>query len=435
MVRVRGVLAVVLTMLATAFAGEITYDAGKKWIWVKGFPEENPATMDDVLKADEAGKWSVLNYDRASDTYTVRASLLVGTDKDTGTYFQIGRKGHEKETVVLQGNFWVLTAKDSAKRPDGRFSIVNRLRMGDPRDTSIRPSLKFDCSSRGEFGLFAGYRKGAAVLDRCIVEAYRAAITAATRDRDHAFGGKPDAETGMSAMYASSIRLVETEFSWFTGNPLYSWSTPYLEGCVIADGETALQGGNKSASRTVFRNLRTAVSASSVRMTECTFEDNDVNFHVGGSGWDTGVELVDCTVGSQKKPVYLAKNNCAPEEAVRRKIPVYPAYAEWISLPVRVVGANGKPLSMATVDVTCAQDPEAVRNGFSLTDEKGLTADDAGTGILILKKKLLATDNPQQPKESVYTFTVTVQAEGRKETTVSLNGAEAIPRPLQVQIK
>ena len=93
----------VLALAARTAAAGVTYDATDKYIWVRSFPEDTPATMDDVLEADRKAGWGLVSYDKATDTYTVSSSLHIGTDEDAGTYFQIGRKGHPQETVVVKG--------------------------------------------------------------------------------------------------------------------------------------------------------------------------------------------------------------------------------------------------------------------------------------------------------------------------------------------
>ncbi|MBM4080656.1 MAG: hypothetical protein FJ278_13215, partial [Planctomycetes bacterium] len=92
---------------ARLLLADVAYDAAENCIWVKGFPEEAPATLDTVLNADSKGKWGKVTYDKARDTYTIAASLWIGSDDDLGTFVQIGRKDHPRETLVLKGDLWI----------------------------------------------------------------------------------------------------------------------------------------------------------------------------------------------------------------------------------------------------------------------------------------------------------------------------------------
>lgn len=114
---------------------------------------------------------------------------------------------------------------------------------------------------------------------------------------------------------------------------------------------------------------------------------------------------------------------------------MYPAYQELVPLIIQVTDGKGKAVADASVNISCVEDTQAVRNGFALTDEKGMTpSDPEKSAILITRRKLEATDEPDKPRELSFTYAATVQAQGFPEKSLTLKSGQEIARPLVVTL-
>lgn len=420
-------------------AGTMVYDTEEDAILVQGFAELTPATMDHVLQHDREQAWGKVLYDAEADTYTVDASLHIGSDQDLGTFFQIGREGHVAETVIVKGDVWIRPPQESPNRSDGRPAIVNRLTLGHVDNAQIRPALKIACTTAGEFGVFIGLRTDTAWVHAGELFVYNSTITAAVPDADHRLGAGNFQKRGRRpGWYGSNMRLVNAVLSWgasYTYGINEGNST--IEGTTFEHGASALANGQQFARNCIFRDLKVALREGGClkgTLIGCTFENNERNWTLG-SVQSGDIVMIDCDVGPQQEPVVLRKNRIEPEKAARARVTLYPACIQLQSLVVKAVDEQGNPLSDTWVDVTCKEDANAVRNGLSLTDERGLTPDDLEKGaILITTRKLQATDDPEQPKAFSYTYRMTVKAKGYEDKTVHVRSGDALPRPMVVTL-
>ncbi len=424
-------LAAGLMIAVSAFGGSITYDKQANVVWVCDFLEDAPATADDLLAADRQHGWGIVRYDTATDVYSLDASLYIGDDKNLGAFFQIGRPGHPRETLIVRGDVWIRPPKESPTRTDGRPAIVNRLTLGNPADPSIHATLKIACKTRGQFGVHVGIREKGLWIRRGDLYVYNSTITAATPDRQHALKSR--------GWYGSSIRLVNATLSWIDGNMTYGVDkdNSVIEGTTFAHGGIALRNGAQFARGCTFRDLQTAVAEGGcldATLVNCVFEHNERNWTLGNS-YGRGIRMIDCKVDPQSKPIQLRKNKVDPKRAAMRHIPIYPTYSEWASLAVKVTDGRAAPIFAAAVNVECARYPDAVQNPLALTDAKGLTPARVEDAILITTKRLQPTDTPGRVRSFLFSYRVTVSAAGFKEKAVPLAGMGKIPRPLVVVLE
>ena len=443
--------------------GEITYQRERNCIEIIGFPEDQPATMDTILAADKRNGWGKVTYDEATDTYTVDAALWIGDDESNGTFAQIGDRDHSRVTVVTRGTVWIRPPRSSEKRSDGLDSVINRLTLGDPENEQVRATLKIDCETRGQHGLYVGYRShdSKTWIHGGSLHVYNSTITAAAEDADHAWGGRD--YTGEEASfrwsspgwYASDVRLVGATISWFEGCVAYGAQTGrpegrrpvdeikpnepiVIRGTTFEHGGAAVKNGQHYLDDCTFRHMEAAVAEGgslSAKLVGCTFEENQANWTLG-SMQSGGIVLLDCKVGPQRSPIVVNKNKITPEQAVKRNVPVYPACCVRRSLVVRVVDAAGKPVPEAMVVVTCPEHPEEVTRGATFTDEQGLTPPDPQSGgIVVTQKRYQATDEPGKPATSTFNYEIAVQKKGFGSTTMPLAAGQPIPRPLVIRLQ
>jgi len=442
----------------------ITYDREHNAIRVVGFAEDSPATLDDIRDADRRNRWRKVRHDRARDTYRLDAALWIGDERSNGTFLQVGDRKHPNVTVVVKGSVWVRPPRESPERSDGRPSVTNCLTLGNPDDDGIRATLKFDCESRGEHGLFIGFcpaERGARQIEGGSLRVYNSTITALRPDREHAWGvrpGRPDPASpyGATRCHASELELVNAAISWFCGSLINGMQTAELnafaeefhalrpgrftrvEGATFEHGDTAVRNMLHYLRGCVFRDLDVAVAEGGglgAKLVNCRFEDNRANYTLG-SVFSHGIAMVDCQVASAREPVVIRRNKAAAQELAKRHMPLYPACRERRSLAVKAVDRAGRPVRGAFVDVNCATDPAQVTRGLAVTDEKGLTPSDPETdAILVTTKITRATDDPKKPEIKTFDYDVTVRARGFKPRRVCLPAGKPIPRPLAVRLE
>ena len=433
-------LLLVLASPAPLHGRSITYDRQKNVIHVVGYPEHSPADMDSLLGWDASAKAGKVAYDPASDTYTVDASLWIGDETAPETFFRMGRKDHLSETVIVRGDVWVRPSKVVyeqrnivLKRSDGRLPFINRLTIGDPDDASIQPVLKIACDKSGQYGVLVGFRQKNEYKIRGELHVYNGTITAATQDKAHMLKS--------SRWYGSDIRLINARISRINGLMTYGIGAQNAEvrGTTFEHGGYALCNGNQLAVDCTFRNLAAAVAdygSLDATLVNCSFQNNEHNWFLSGSS-SRGVRMINCRLGPQKKPILIRKNNTTAEQLKRRVCKtIYPDFEELDSLVIKVVDTDGKAIPGAIVGVECADDPEAVANGLTATDENGMTPSDPLNGaILITRRKLRATDIPNQPEETAnFSYVASVQARGCVEKKVPFQPG-TVGRPLVVTLR
>ena len=421
----------------TLAAPEIRYLKPERAVWVRGFRHDSPATMTDVLAADRTNGWNVVSLDPTTDTFTLKASLWIGgTSSWNPTYLQVGRKGHERETVVVHGNVWVRPPRANLERADGRFGLINRLTLGNPADTNIQACLKIACETREQYGLLVGHRDtehGTVYGGELYV--FNSTITAATQDTAHQLRGANQWQGLHTGWYASRIELVNATVSWIGNCVAYGMQEGdyRIEGSTFDHCATVLMQGRQRVSDCRFLNLTSpAINATSMEFVRCTFKDNEQNWYIQSS---TGrsAEMINCDVGTPRKPVQIRKNTKDPTFLVRFGSPVYPFYIERRSCVVEVLDKDGKPIPGAVVSVRCVNDPghgrddlSAVRNPVAVTDADGRTPARVEDGAILPAMKILqATDDPGKPKRHDLEYVLTVEATGYKPVQLKLSSDDA----------
>ena len=436
---------------ASAVAGDIRYDSQTNRITVAGYPEERPATLDDVLTADRARGWGKVAHEPLTDTFTMRATLWIGTNRDLGTFFQIGRPGHPAETLVLHGDLVVCPPRKNEQRHDGRYRISNRLTMGHPERPDIRPMVKMACSRKGEFGVRvlmvpmpkeANKRKDLPLGELFM---FHSTLTATRQDADHTYS----AEIWLSHA-AVNYRLQDSTISWWDGGLfrtayIYTRRRPKREEQIVR-GVTFQNGGSAhgpfDCEDCTFRNL--AVARVDAGATRCVFEGNQVNCQL--TPYQVGALFIDCTIGSAQQPWHVPRST-RPEKWLRNysvyrrasdlRLVLNPGVVERVSLPVRVEDNQGRPITGAVVTVDCPSDHEglAVQRGLAVTGRDGLTPSDAaGRALVITTRELRPTDDPERPQVIERSYRLRVKAPGYAPREVPLRPGVVLPRPLAVAL-
>lgn len=407
-----------LVEVAPAQSGEVDLIAAGTVVHVRAFTETRPATMDHLLAADRANGWDVLRYESASDTWRLEAGLHIGCATDLGTFMQIGRPGHERETVIVGGDVWIRPPRESAERVDGTPSIRNRLTLGAPDDASLQPTLKIACEQPRQYGLYIGFRGGGSVIYGGDMHVYHGAITAVTPDPEHRLRGYTHRHP--TGWFAHDVRLVNAYVAWIDNRVTYGAGRRNLTvkyttfehcGGLFYNSWRCMQGA-------VFRsNACVAVGYyNKSTMTNCLFEGNGENFRlVGGGQKSRGFDTVDCLINPQEKPYQISGNTLSAAD-MRRYGVLYPACTLWRSLTVHVQDSAGNPMTDAYVDVRCPSENGVVRRGLSMTNAQGHTPLQPEHGaILVVERRIRATDTPDTPDIRGYAYRIRVVKDGYPE--------------------
>lgn len=456
---------------AAAAAQTVAYRPTDNAIHVTGFTAEQPATLDAVVAADRRHGWGKASYHAEDDRYRLDASLWIGTDDDWGTVFRIGSDNHPKVTLEIAGHLWVRPPMPSRQRlTDGRPMIANRLQCGAPGDPDIRPTILFDCQSRGQFGLFLG-----GVPDRHTYGGdlllYHTTVSALTPDRDHAWRGFSFSHRKLGyvgGLYGHRIHVKGSTLSWVAGTirsrvmgPTgFTWgNAPYVlhdSTFEHADGVDIYRPFRwapeiLSSSRhlvlypliiqgCVFRHLGHVDPTAGATFFACRFNENDRNLVFDAS--HRGAVLIDSHLGTARHPMLLPRS-----KARTRSSDIFQDEAgldELATLIVQAVDTEGKPLPLVLVQVRSTEDASMsplqtphVRRAIAVTGKEGRTPSDPRTGALLVeKRRWRPTDDPAAPrvvKNLVYH--ALLQADGFRKKKITIRGEEAgQDRPLVVTL-
>ncbi len=447
----------VLLLPATAVAGTIDYDAGERRVWVAGFPEERPATLCAILAADREAGWGVIVYDSTTETFTLQASLWIGTDKDFGTFFQIGRPDFPRETLVLHGDLQINPPRVSGQRYDRRYLVSNRFTFGYPDRPDIRPVVKIACSKRNEFAVRV--LPGPVPddnLNRPIGEwfMFHGTLTAATPDPEHTYGAS------IALSHAGlNYHMHDSVFSWWRGGlfpmvvtvvrSVRSWAPleqRMLRNMVFEDGAAVGGGSIPMSVGGVYRRLEIAHAGEPMAATfvRCRFENNREHVRLPLS--HAGVVFTDCVFDEPAMPLRVPRST--RDEGALRRYSVYkessdlslvtnPGIIERMSLRARVVDEGGRPVRRAAVFIHSPGDADrlAVHHGMAVTDSEGLTPDDPEAGALVInRRELRPAEDPAEPEIVTHAFVLRVEAPGFAPREITLDGVGDIPRPLEIAL-
>ncbi len=418
--RVLAALSVLLLAARLASAG-CRWMAAERTLRITDYPAGAPCSLTTLLRQDRMNDWGVVEYDAASDAFTVNASLLIGDNAGPSTYFQIGSPAHPAETLILNGNLTIHSACVKDENPVREFqsqSRINRVSLGYPDDPAVQAALKFACTPSNAWTLIAGVKPGrqpAYGWSGSELHVYHSRITAAQPDSTHSFGGKPDPgwRHGDHVFTYGGLVFQNAEISWFRGVATWGARNIFtrIENTVFANGHYAMINGGWPARGCTFRNLVTAVGDWGgpivVTLTDCRFAGNRCNWKLTVPG--SCLTAVDCAWDPP-----LVKNRYAwdSSQSDPQKRPVFISQRHVI---VAAADPAGRPVPGAEVEIACGQDEwyNPVICGKAATDADGRTPGSGMAGALLLGEFIeRATATPDVPERTVYTYRLSVSAKG-----------------------
>ncbi len=380
-----------------------------------------PCTPARLYAMDQACGWGKVVYDAAADTYTINADLWIGDNDQTDTYFQLGSREHPRERLVVKGNVVVYPFHIAGQNPESSSRAaphhVNRLTVGVSNEAAITATLAIASEPGAEHSLFVARipRVGEKYIDGAggQLHVYNGTITAAIEEDTHAIGAPGDHR--IVALLGESIILHRATLSWMAGFMTYG-NVHGSRDTLFENGGTALIPGKAEHVGAVFRNLKTAVldnGSADVTLIDCVFTNNDRNWSLRYS--DAGLTCIDCAWAPPKKgDLYRAW-----QDPKTKKIHT-PIFMSRRHIVVAVTDNSGRVLTNAFVEVSAEQSGEdLIDNANVATDAFGKTPGwHQGQAILLTEEIRRATDVPNQPSVSTYSYGIRVTAPGYQPATV-----------------
>ncbi len=413
-----------LVLCAVSFPGTagIIYDREEKTVYVRLFSEAWPCTPALLFSRSEKAGWGIVNHDPETDTYRLEASLVIGSNDGTDTYFQIGGKDKDRlrEILVVNGDVKVhpyyVEGENEGRWYTARRS-VNRLTIGMEDDPSVQASLKIASGPDREHTLQIGYGQGGFGGQLMV---YNGTITAAIQDKEHMIAA--DAGDNRMLMRGDRIVLKTAALSWIDGPMTFAAANQgtakvfICENAVFEHGGTALtDAGPTVISGCTFRNLQTAIQdrgGLDLVLVDCTFENNRRNWGLVYTG--KGVTLINCRFDDPLRyGVYRAWLNPQTKEMQ------YPLFTSRRNVVVEVVDVSGQTVAGASVEVTCEQaELDAVDNGRHTADAAGRTPDKGKEKAVLLTEMIIrGMENIKEPEVRNFSYTVKAgTADGRAGT-------------------
>ena len=222
--------------------------------------------------------------------------------------------------------------------------------------------------------------------------------------------------------------MINTTLSYFSSLYPFETMNATVKGCTYEHGSYALPNGLGYYEDCTFRDLDAALSdggALDCMVVNCRFEGNRRNWMLRHT--NRGLRAVDCFFGETEIKEVVCQRWKNPRFGQWQ----YPIFFAQRHIVVAVKDEAGKRVAGAKITVTNEQDDlSAVVHGVALTGEDGKTpAPDAVDALLLADYLYRASEDPKNPIEKRYTYTVTVEAKGyatAKVTSIDPDQAWAV---------
>ncbi len=412
--RLASIVTTVAGLLVAAAPGAtsaIFYDGDANCIRVVDFPQAAPCTLRRLLQMDRRYGWGKVQHDPATDTYTVRADLAIGTNDGSETYFQIGGAEHPREVLLMDGRlvvqpYWVQGENRGASYWRAPRK-ANRVTLGVAGDPSVQAALKF----RGDHTLYVGREilPGGALKTGYGGQLHVHYGTITTADPGQPFGPK-NSRVGM-CLAGDSIVLDHATLSQIRGFATYGMGqNAEVNDTLFEDCGSAIINGRHNLRNCTFRRCGVAIrdyGSLDAVLTNCTFESNKANWWLTFT--NKGLVCIDCTWDTPSKGNQF---RCWTSRRTKQK--QYPCLVSKRHVIVEVLGSNGKPVQGAKVRVRSERGATALaENSEQTTDRAGRTpGQGSADAILLTEFSKRATDAPNQPSMTRCSYSIRVTAAG-----------------------
>jgi len=423
--------ALAVSLLSTRIlCAAVFYDGATRTMAVDNYPRAVPCTPQTLVRIDRFNGWGKVSVDESGRTIRVGCGLQIGLNTGANTYFQIGSRDRPNETLVVDGHVVIHPFHVSGVDQWPGAPRVVRLTLGDPQDPTVRPTLKIASGPKAPHGLYINrvplpdgtFKFADNWSTGGQLHVHHGTITAASQDREHAFGGATSAGPHVF-MYGDSLVFRGTIFSWFKGVATFGlqMKRASVEDTVFEHGSVAMINRGWCAKGCTFRKLRTAIQdwggALDARLVECRFEDNARNFKMRFRG--SRVIAVDCALGEPKERDYFSAQFARKEDG-----PAPPQLISERHLIASVVDEQGRPVPQAQVAITCENVPTG--DVLCVTSWRGKTGADGRTpgrgdsrAVLLTESRTTVGAKPLEPEVAVLSYRIEATARGRPPTALT----------------
>ena len=272
----------VTASFASDDADGISYDSSANTFLVRGYTQAVPCTLEELYIYDQDN--GPLNKITRSDQgtyyeYTLNASVNVGSGAGGSSYLQIGHNtgGESKyndEVLIITGN---IIADD----PNSGNSYIT---VGSSSDNTLNPTIKFNCSSDGEFYIGRAGTAGHLNYYNCTLESntghlYNFGGDAIVDKNDTAIVNVTlsDHQTGYWSDYQSTTTITDSTLN-SAADGYYSGHTATLlaNGVSVTGGKAGIHGSYHS-------DLTITGSTLTGTSDEAFYTSRDIGVKIGSS--------------------------------------------------------------------------------------------------------------------------------------------------------
>ncbi len=384
------------------------YDAAANRIWVTDYPAAAPCTLATLARIDRICGWNKVHLETGG-VYRVDADLCIGADDGTETFFNIGAAASPCDTLVLNGNLFVLPCGMNAAT--GRTGI-NRLTLGSAADSNLSAVIQVASSSNAPHSVYVGVKpegRHARGLYSGQLHMFNSKITALTQDAAHALG----APFGYGGVYLAgdSIRIRNSEISWAKGclaAGLVMHLDTRIENTVFAHAGSALSGYKETPHKhnlitgCTFRDCEVALKSphSLAVFSGCRFERNRRNWVVDNC---MELTLMGCVIAPPLESNLYGRTDYAKAKQWQPRVVIKHDVAVMVRDPA------GQPVANATVTITGRADGQLV---VFTTGADGGVGGLASRGARLLARIESAVEGSEQPAVENFNYDLQAEAHG-----------------------
>lgn len=408
------ILAVAAAISCCPAESAVFLDSEREAIRLIDYPPEVPCTLRRLAKLDELFGWGKVDYNAETSACTLTCNLIIGSNDSTETVLQVGTEDAPQETLVMKGNLYIHPYFVSGDN-EGVYwrvpKLMNALVLGSKENRGVRAALKFACTPNEKYTLYCGHLPW---IDRDRRQwggglyAYDSVVTALRPAPGYEIG---DAKRGNAYLHGSVV-LDRAEISWVKGW-LYglqlSHSKDYsLKDTLFDHVRVPLLNGHQKAVGCTFSNCETAVKdygSLDAELIGCTFRSNARHWSLPYT--KKVLVCVDCEWDSPRLGnEYRARSKDGKTW--------YPTFSCRRHIVVEVVDRAGEPIDGATVTFRAEQDGcDVLQNREQRTGADGRTPGKGQDGAILLTEFIKkATDVPNQPEATTFSYTFRATAQG-----------------------
>lgn len=391
-------------LIPPAFCG-ISYNAVSRTVKILDYPRIVPCRPLNILQADRMNGWNIIDYDEQTNTYLLRATLRIGDNNHTNTYFQVGGKDNLKEKLAVQGNVIIYPEYVKGENESKGRDWINSLTIGMVDNKECQATLRV---LNGEKTKHSIYISRIPAPDGGYLHKPYTAFGGDFNVYNSTVGGiDTNSKMGQPLLYGKKIVLDHAIIENFEGCFTSGCFPPQTD---IADtlfrhGDSAMRNPGFDTAGCKFEHLKTAIAEAGgplkATLTQCAFSDNFRNFLLRYRGGY--LILIDCDISQAKTPdVYgaEAKGNLKRPPAII----IFQHNQRF-----QINDTENKAISNAVIEISSERTASSIHFRTSNKVSTNQTGDASAN---------LTTQTITQEKKANYTYKIQIHANGYEPKTI-----------------